>query len=96
MTDKRGVREMRGDEERSSSPSTICVLLLLLIPSLSVRSDPLPEHRGRRVEGSPFVFLQEHPLPEEHHPLEPHHRLHPEERHLVRRPVDHEPRRARK
>lgn len=45
---------------------------------------------------SPFLSVsQEHPLPEEHHPLEPHHRLHPEERHLVHRPADHEPRGAR-
>lgn len=44
---------------------------------------------------SPVLVSQEHPLPEEHHPLEPHHRLHPEERHLVHRADDHEPRGAR-
>lgn len=35
---------------------------------------------------------QEHPVPEEHHPLEPHLSLHPAQRHVVRGPAHHEPR----
>lgn len=44
----------------------------------------------------PLLASQEHPLPEEHHPLEPDHRLHPAQRHLVHRPADHESRGSRK
>uniref|UniRef100_A0A8C3YMQ7 Corticotropin releasing hormone receptor 1 n=1 Tax=Catagonus wagneri TaxID=51154 RepID=A0A8C3YMQ7_9CETA len=40
----------------------------------------------------PLSAAQEHPVPEEHHPLEPHLGLHPAQRHVVRGPAHHEPR----
>ncbi|XP_054613970.1 uncharacterized protein LOC129170430 isoform X3 [Dunckerocampus dactyliophorus] len=43
-----------------------------------------------------ILHQEEHPLPEEHHPLEPHRRLHPQEHHVVRGAAHNEPRGARK
>lgn len=55
---------------------------------------PAPRHPP--CSDGPLSFpLQEHPVPEEHHPLEPDHSLHPTQRHVVRGAAHNEPRGAR-
>ncbi|KAG5832950.1 hypothetical protein ANANG_G00296670, partial [Anguilla anguilla] len=75
----------RGEEEQAA------------LPDCRDHKLPGPLHLPGGPAGGipPLHALEEHPLPEEHHPLEPDHRLHPAPRHLVHRPAHHEPQSAR-
>lgn len=78
-----------------TSPRAQSQQVTLVVPTetLSSTNSTVPSPPPLMVPCS--TPLQEHPVPEKHHPLEPDHSLHPTQCHMVRGPAHHEPRGAR-